>query len=505
MAMVPLELPPGAYYGPTEATYSTRWRELHLMRWKSDALTPLDSWTEVDFEFASRCKRVHQWVDNIGIKYIAYLCEEHLYIDVGGTIIDATPVDGIVGPYSEEGGGVAVSGYGLDNYGEGDYGTPREPRIILRPITPAFTLDTWGEQLLIMTSPDGRLLKWDPQTPGNPAVAVPNAPVGNRFFIVTPERFVVLFGYGGNTRKWGWCDQENNESWADSVTSQAGSYEIAPAAPLLTGVQTRSGMLFFTPKKTYISRSIGLPYVYNYDEVGGAAVPISPSSIVDAVIGAIWVSESGFWIFDGSSVIPLECPIWNWIREHINEEYSRYEATCVHVSPMSEVWWFFPSMGGRYNDRYVIYNYRDKWWSMGKLARSAGSSASYDNFPIMADGTKAYRHGVPATSGYPGIDEMPWAETYTLNGDDGANISIIREMLVDVQGDYADVQFSFLVTDNRTGDVPYQTPKKKAKPNGFVEVRQSGRDFRLRIESGDATSVWTVGRHMIDIKLRGKR
>ena len=61
------------------------------------------------------------------------------------------------------------------------------------------------------------------------------APRG-RCFVVTPERFIQLFGMfndgtadGGSARRFGWCNQEDPSSWAFSdVTSQAGYLDVEP-------------------------------------------------------------------------------------------------------------------------------------------------------------------------------------------------------------------------------------------------------------------------------------
>ena len=48
--------------------------------------------------FASRCRAIHGWYGLDGIHYIAYLCETNIYVDIGGVLVDITPVDGMVAP-----------------------------------------------------------------------------------------------------------------------------------------------------------------------------------------------------------------------------------------------------------------------------------------------------------------------------------------------------------------------------------------------------------------------
>ena len=107
----------------------------------------------------------------------------------------------------------------------------------------------------------------------------PNA----RMFVVTQERFVMLFATsgdgtesGGSMRRFCWCDQENFNAWDFSnVTSQAGYLDIEPASPIISAKATPQGILFWTATRTYMSAFLGLPYIYNYTEIAKACTPVA--------------------------------------------------------------------------------------------------------------------------------------------------------------------------------------------------------------------------------------
>ena len=91
-------------------------------------------------------------------------------------------------------------GYGDALYNDDTYGTPRtiSPIAALDKVPSAYSLDNFGSILYAMTSADGRLLMWDPAV-GGPAVVQPAdagrgpVPLG-RCFVVTNERFIMIFG-----------------------------------------------------------------------------------------------------------------------------------------------------------------------------------------------------------------------------------------------------------------------------------------------------------------------
>ena len=215
---------------------------------------------------------------------------------------------------------------------------------------------------------------------------------------------------GGGPRRFAWCDQENPGAWDyASVTSQAGYLDVEPASPIICASASRNGVIFFTAKKAYNSIFLGMPYIYNYVEIGQNCTPWSPQSIAPTSSMIVWVSQQGAFSFDGTSILPLNCLVRPWVDDDIDELQVREQACLVHVGNFNEIWWFFPQSGQTKNTRCIYYSYKEGWWGMGRMARTAGITASYTAHTIMADDTVAYQHEVPFA--YPADVPLPWAET----------------------------------------------------------------------------------------------
>jgi hypothetical protein len=583
---------------PTKNMQSSNWAEVNLMRWVEGQMAPVGGQTQYSYSFASRCKAIHGWYDLSGVHYIAYLCETNLYVDIGGTLYDITPIGGMTAPIIP-----LTGGYSDGNYSDGTYayGTPPPVSNIIPvdALPDAFSLANFGQVLLAMTSVDGRLLQWTPSagTPGagvilaataaftttsttitmvaNPgsvlpgmgvydvtnsqqigvvstypnggttltltapamhasagaadnlkftsgAAVVAGAPYG-RCFVVTPERFVMIFGMvrdstttGGSFRRFGWCDQENPYSWNfSSVTSQAGYLDIEPSSPIVTAVSTPLGVLFWTGTTTYISQFLGIPYVYNYQEIYKNSTPWSPASVVTTTMMTLWFSEQGLFSYNGSWVAPMACKVRPWIDDDIDPVNVREQACAVNVAPFNEFWWFFPQMGQPHNTRCVIYNYKEGWWSMGQMSRSAGITAAYTVQTIMADGLVAYQHELGNV--YPGNVPLPWAETFDLNLASGSRLVTVKQLIPDIGGDVNNLLYSLFyrmsrsVAPDANGDpilvTEQQTPPRAVNTsNGFVDLRTTGRDIRMRIQLiGPEVNPVTVGQHLIDSVVRGDR
>jgi hypothetical protein len=504
-AFQPIEIPPGVVATPTKKMMSSNYAEVNMVRWNSGQLAPIGGQAKYNYTFTSPCRAIHGWYDLGSVYHVAYLCETNVYVDTGGQITEITPAGGLTPPTLPGQGG-----YGDLDYSDDNYGTPRATRNLpgFHDIPPAWSMDNFGQILLVQTSPDGRLLEWNPQAAiGTKLTAVANAPLG-RSFVVTSQRFVMMFGIlgsGGSARRFGWSDQETYNNWDfANVATKAGFYDIEPASPIMMGISGRPGVMFFTAKKAYLVSYTGLPYIYSYTELADGPIPWSPKSIVATASQTLWMSEQGLWAFDGTSISPISCPVFPWVVDDIDDMYVRYFACAVHVGDFNEFWWFFPQVGKGYNTRAVIYNYKEGWWGQAQMSRSAGITSSYTVETIMADRTSSCIHetGIAYFN-----SDIPWVETFNLNVTKGSRLVTIKQLLPDIEGNVDQLRYNLFYRNSRsTGTGEVATPLVKVRDNGYVDFRTTGRDIRLRLSvTGPNVFPFVVGQHQIDIVPRGDR
>lgn len=534
----PIQIPPGVVAMPTKAMQSSNWAEVNLLRWREGELTPMGGQAQFTnvvggvekYVFASRCKMIHGWYGLDGVYHIAYLCEANLYVDTGGTLTEISPTPGIVPPSG------LVGGFGDGAYNVADYGTPRSipGSVAITKVPDCYSLDNFGSILYAMTSADSRLLMWDPAV-GGPAVVQPPSgsagPVPNgRCFVVTQERFIMIFGStndgtaggtsGGGPRRFAWCDQENPGAWDyTNVTSQAGFLDIEPASPIICALSTRVGVIFWTGKKVYASHFLGSPYIYNAVELADGTTPWSPQSVTTTSALTLWFSEQGMFSYDGTSIVPVVCPIRPWIDDDIDPIAVRELSFIAHLGEFSEVWWFYPQLGKSTNTRAGVYNYKEGWWSQCRMSRSAGITSSYTSHPIFADDYVAFQHEVGATYANDNMPVVPpFAETFNLNITSGSRLITVKQMLPDVDAvdandptaianAIASLRYSLFYRNSRSlGAQELQSTPVPVRSDGYVDFRTTGRDIRLRIDV--ATPIiqpFTLGQHLIDAVPRGDR
>jgi len=493
MALVPLRIPPGVYRNGTEYQTSGRWFDSNLVRWFEGTLRPIGGWRKRSAsQLTGSCRGLITWRDNSGDRWIAAGTNSKLYaMNEAGTLKDITPTGLTVGIADA----ATKTGYGYSTYGNFAYGVQRPDTGTVTPAT-TWSLDTWGEYLVACSDADGKLYEWQLgfSTPTLAAV-ITNAPTGCNAVMTTAERFVFALGAGGDPRKVQWCDQENNTIWTPAATNQAGSFELQTVGSLKAGKRVRGVNLLFTDVDVHVSTYIGLPYVFSFEKAGSGCGLISSQAVAAIDTAAIWMSNSGFWVYDGY-VKPLACDVGDYIFQNINaNQVSKVYA--VHNSKYGEIIWFYPSNASNENDSYVTYNYRENHWAIGSMSRTAGTDRGVYLNPLMVSADSyIYEHEV----GFAYDSVAPFVESGPVEIQPGENIMNVRQLIPDEQT-LGEVVVSFKTRMYPTATETTYGPYSASEP---TSVRFSARQVKIRY-TGAVLADWRVGLNRLDVLPAGKR
>ena len=493
MALIPLQLPPGVYRNGTELQSAGRWYDANLVRWFEGTMRPVGGWRQFSTNAVDgKARGLITWRDNSGDRWLGVGTNTKLYAaGAAGTLKDITPTGFTVG--TED---AAVNqGYGGGLYGTGLYGTRRLDNQNYAPPT-TWSMDTWGEYLVACATGDGKIYEWQLGF-ATPTIAaqVANSPEDCAGIMVTGERFLFALGAGGNVRKVQWSDQEDNTVWTPTTLNQAGDYELNTVGQLMAGKRFRGNNLLWTNVDLHTAQYVGQPFVYGFEKVGSGCGLISPQGVAVTDSMAVWMSRSGFFLYDGY-VRPLPCDVADYVFRDINiTEIAKVYA--VHNSAFGEVWWFYPSESSNENDSYVTFNYRENHWAIGKVARTAGTDRNVFQQPFMvgADGY-VYEHEVGVAHGGASI----YAESGPVQIGNGDNIMAARELIPDELSQGA-VQVSFATKFYPNATEYDHGPYSTANP---TSVRFTARQVKMKVEQAQQTN-WRVGIMRLDAVAGGRR
>lgn len=503
MPQLVLSLPAGVVRNSTPATSQGRWYDANLVRWRGGGLAPVGGWERLTgTALGSIPRAIRPWTDNSGVRHVAVACDNHLYVETSSVFFNATPTN-FVGrtPSQQEGG------YGADTYGTSTYGTPREGSVGIDVPPYAFSLSTWGQELLAVFGSDGRLLRWQPTLSTNIAAPITGAPSGNRAMVVTPERHVMLIGADGNPRRIAWSSREDYTDWNfASTTNTAGFLDVDGPAPLLGAAVVRDGVLVFSEADVWLVRYVGLPFLYGAERIGVGVAPISPLAV--GVFGgqAAWMGHEGFWQYNGGAIQPLRCDVQDFIYDSLNRQYARFNVAGGPNGLFPELWWFYPDTNATDGEcnRYLIYNYAEDWWSIGSVGRSCVAEAGVYRYPLAADKAgNVYQHEVGYLAEGASRVGSVFAESGALSLGAGDRVmSISRAQPDSLEGPTASrltIKGQFTREGAETQFGPYI-----ARSDGYTDVRLSARDVRVRLEAAFDDN-WTVGAMRLQVQPRGGR
>lgn len=494
-----LKLPPGIYRNGTEYQALNRWYDSNLVRWFEGTIRPVGGWRpwqgglpSEDLTVEGVARGAYSWRTNDGTRYGAIGTNTNLYaFRASSEMFDITP-SGFTPGAADETQSVA---YGAGIYGSTAYGIPRQEAG--DPIPAAtWALDNFGQYLVGVSSTDGVLYVWDLDESGLAEAIVATSgtvPVDNLSLIVTSERFLFALGANGNPRSVQWSDQEDYTAWEIAATTQAGSFELQTNSDIRCGLKVRNQTLLLTGQDAHVSNYIGPPFIYGFELIANGCGTISKKSAVAVDNFAVWMSDNGFFIYDGY-VKPLACEVADYVFSRLNTS-QKSKVYAVHDSSYAEVKFFYPMDDE--NDSYVVWNYRENHWSIGALDRTAGIDRDVFQNPIMVDSAgSVFEHEV----GFEYDDQTPYLESGPLQIGEGENTMMIRELIPD-ESTQGDVRARFATKWYPNGTEYDYGPYSMANP---TSVRFSGRQFKAKLEGVELTD-WRVGSFRFDVVPGGRR
>lgn len=424
------------------------------------------------------------------------------------------------------------TGWGAGSWSRGTWGSG-SPTTIPGSQLRVWSQDNYGEDL-VMCVHDGGIYYWD-KSGGLTARAVAledlagaqAAPTVAKTVIVSErDRHVIAFGCDPegdpgvqDPLTIRFSDQENAAEWRALPTTTAGELRIGTGSEILGAIQTKQQIVVFTDVSVHAMQYIGDPFTFGIQEVSSSVSLTSPNAMVAVGDSVYWMGKNEFYVYDGA-VVQIPCDVKEYVFSGMNIE-QQLKVYAGHSSSFSEVWWFYPSSASEENDSYVVYNYEQRIWYYGTMARTTWQDRNVLSFPIAAspDGYVYYQeNGLNDGSANPPVPIAPYIESSVIDMGDGDQFMFATRVIPD------------LTFRNSTNAAPTATLTIKARnfPGGAyfasdadpvtktaslpveqftneLYVRLRGRSMSLRIESNQLNTAWRLGDPRLDLRTDGRK
>ena len=455
----------------------------------------------------------------------------------------------VVGKYEVAVGGlveVPSSGWGIGTWGTGTWGVGLSS-VPMR----IWNAQNFGQDLVY--GPNGGVFYYWSAAGSDPLLSrgvllsslsgASDVPLFQNLLLVSDvSRFVFAFGtndYGTSTLDpmlIRWSDQESAVNWTPAATNQAGSLRLSHGSKIIAVAQTRQEILVWTDTSLYSLQYLGSPLVWGSTLLSDNVTIISDRAAATAAGVTYWMASDKFYAYDGR-VTTMICDLRQYVFDDV-PGFNNDQSTQVFASTLekfNEIWWFYCSAGSDTIDKYVVYDYIEKLWFYGTMARTAWlDSGVISHFPIAADSTvnrlMFQEYGTDDNSTGTAVAIEAFITSAEFDLDDGNNFSFVWRVLPDVtfRGSTATNPALTLyllplansgsgynnnTSTNSNQSVASQSSAAVTRTStypveqytGQINTRVRGRQMSIKIESTALGVQWQVGSPRIDIRPDGRR
>jgi len=351
------------------------------------------------------------------------------------------------------------------------------------------------------------------------------------------QKFVIAFG--ANPYKYGdpatafnpmlvrWSDQLDPYQWVPSVTNQAGEFALTNGSYIMCARATRQEILVWTDSALYSMQYLGAPYVWGFNIMMDNISIMSPNAAITVNNVTYWMGTDKFYMYSGR-VETLPCALRQYIFNDINKDQA-FQVFSGSNEGYNEIWWFYVSTSskGTTIDKYVIYNYVDRVWYYGTMARTAWLDSGIREYPMAADYNSRILYHESSVDDNAGESSLPiysYVQSSDFDIGDGHNFGFVWRILPDVNFNGSTVNnptVTMTIKPRVNSGSAYSqadSPAVVSADNygtsqvyniqqftGQVYTRLRGRQSAFRIESTGLGVSWQLGCPRIDIRPDGRR
>ena len=397
--------------------------------------------------------------------------------------------------------------------------------------------DNFGEDLIINPR-DGAIYYWD-RTNGLSARAIELSTTSGtktsvpqrakQVLVSDQDRHVIAFGCDGfgatatTTQGNGVQDpllirfssQENPIDWFPTASNTAGDLRLGGGSTFVQAVETKQQILVFTNKTLHAMKFIGPPFTFGLQELSKNITIMSAASAIAVEDSVFWMGVDTFYVYSGGQTQQMPCTV----KDKVFLDFNFEESDKVHAgvnSEFGEILWFYPTKNSTEIDAYVAYNYIEKVWYYGTLARQAWLDRGIRTLPMATGGQYLYNH----ETGYDddGSAMTSFIETAPIDIGEGDKFVFLKRVIPDItfNGSTAtnpDVAFTMKVknfpgssfSQTQGGSTQRSSTSPVEQFTEKLDYRLRGRAFALRIDSTSLGTKYKLGTPRVDIRPDGRR
>ena len=311
-----------------------------------------------------------------------------------------------------------------------------------------------------------------------------------------------------------WANQDEPTNWTPLPTNSAGFIRVSRGSRIVRALPTRQEILVWTDSHLYTLQFTGTTDVFSLQEYADNISIMSPRACISANNVTYWMGQDKFYAYSGR-VETLPCTLRNYVFQDFNYDQAE-QVVCGTNEQWHEVWWFYPSSSAQTNDRYVIYNYLERIWYYGNIARTAWLDSPSRQYPQAVGGYFIYNHEEGLNDDTSAMTSFITTNDFDIG--DGDNLLLIKRIIPDVDFNGSTAAAPKVMMTMKPRNFPGSNYSNTNEPDitrsttvpieqytEQVFIRARARQMGFKIISEDLGVQWQLGAPRLDGRPDGKR
>ena len=311
-----------------------------------------------------------------------------------------------------------------------------------------------------------------------------------------------------------WASQDDPLMWEPLPTNSAGFIRVSRGSKIVRAIASRQEIVVFTDSTVYSLQFLGTSDVFSLQELGDNTSIIGPRAVTTINNVVYWMGQDKFYMY-GGRVETLPCTLRNHVFQNINFNQAD-QIVCSTNEAYTEVWWFYPSANSNTNDSYVVYNYLERIWYYGSMARTAWIDNPLREYP-QAVGYEQLLFNQEIGNDANGAPLEAYIESSDFDLVDGEHFMLTRRMIPDISFDASQSSTPEVTLAIRPRNFPGSTQQADSFDSqrvirssvgtytNEIFVRARARQMALKISSDGLGVQWQLGSPRLDARPDGKQ
>lgn len=285
-----------------------------------------------------------------------------------------------------------------------------------------------------------------------------------------------------NFRTVNWSALGDPTDWTPSVTTQAGTQQLASGGNVKKIIGGEYATIF-CERSIWRATYVGTPIIFQFDEVEKGRGAFDSGSVIKIGEMIYFLDPTGFYVFDGTNSQPIASnKIVNTFFSDMQRSTGRRLVTAADEKNTLIYWWYV-SVGGE--RKCMVYN-----WTTGRWAGPTSVPATHAIWDPEFDAMSVFNTDVSSEFFLlNGAPEACTLETGEVSFQKGRR-SVVFGVRPTVDGDMPNTTISVGVRDSTSGPVSYTPDQPLNQITGSANVEAEGRYHRVLLkETGDFTGI----------------